>query len=778
MERDPNKLSRREAIAAGITGSAAVGAGLAAAPAQAEEAAGFKGRIAPVMSASTPDIRQEAVPAAGSPNVLLVILDDVGFADLGCYGGEIPTPNIDRLAASGLRYTNFRTTGVCSATRASVMTGLNPHSAGIGWLTFSDSGYPGYRGDLAENAATMAERFSDAGYCAYHVGKWHVNLADTTNAAGPTRNWPSQRGYARSYWFQGHSTDYFAPAQLYAGNERITPPVDGYYATDDFTDRALAFLRDHRAQRGDRPFLMTLAHPGTHSPLQARREDIARFKGAYDAGWDVLRAARLDRQKAMGLVPANAALPPANPGVPRWDTLDPAQRRVQARYMEVYAAMIARIDEGVGRILDALEALGDRDNTIIALMSDNGGSPDGRGGTPNLLAMVNGGVTPAETAERIDAIGGPDSYPMYSLGWASVSNTPFRLYKHDTHLGGVADPLILSWPRTIPARGELRGQFLHAVDLLPTLLDAAGIPARSDRPGAKPIEGRSARSSFADRDAPDPRDRQYFEMGGLRAMRLGRWRIVSKGRFGLPGDAWELYDTATDPNETRDLAAERPDIVERLDRAWTKEAQAHQVFPIDDRSLLERSFAELFRGGGKDRWSIIPPIDLIPEESSPKLLGRDFEIELTLADAGRQGVLFAHGNQFLGAVAFVREGRVWFEFRCDPHLIALDAPWPSTVRNVRFVQRLSARPRVGRLSIVVDGREAAALDSDRLLLGTPMQGLQIGRNESVRASPRYAAPFAFDGRIERVEIRTDNKPYDAGEIAAASRAYAAPARKD
>ena len=370
----PDGISRRAALA-GATTAAAAGAGAAAAEAGVPRRAGGANRSG----------RQEA---AGRPNVVVILVDDVGYSDFGCYGGEIATPQVDALARDGVRYANFRTTGVCSATRASLLTGLNPHSAGIGWLTELDTGSPGYRGDLTHAAPTLAETLRAGGYATYHCGKWHLNYFETSGAVGPTDNWPLQRGFDRSYWFHSHSTDFFRPASMLEGNQHLRPARgDDYYITDDLTDRAIAYLHEHHAEAPDRPFFLYLAHPAAHSPLQARREDMLAVRGRYDAGWDEIRRARLARQKAMGLVPQGARAPEPGPGVQPWQSLSSDERRLYARYMEAYAACVARLDFNIGRLVEAMRELGLLDDTLLMVGSDNGGSPDGGPrGTTNLLA--------------------------------------------------------------------------------------------------------------------------------------------------------------------------------------------------------------------------------------------------------------------------------------------------------------------------------------------------------------------------------------------------------
>jgi arylsulfatase len=463
----PKRLDRRALLlgaAAGAAGAAALGAGMVAVREQARALvtpaalpAGQAAQIARSFRDSRPAAEAVAKAPAGAPNIVVIVLDDVGFGDLGCFGGEIRTPAMDALAANGLRYANFRTCAMCSPTRAALLTGLNHHSAGMGWLADIDSGYPGYRGDLTHEAATLAEVLREAGWSTLMIGKWHLNSAASTGANGPYDNWPTSRGFERAYWFQGHSTDYFKPCELFDGIAPVEPPErPDYFACDDFTDRAIEYLRTQKALSPDKPFLLYVGYPGAHSPLQARARERYAYRGAYDAGWDVVRAARLERQRRAGLVPDTTSLPPLSPGAQSWDTLSAQEQRLYARYMEVYAALVTNVDANIARLLATLDDLGARDNTLIMVFSDNGGSAEGTPtGTPNVFAPAFGRPVPVPEASRLfDVMGEDGTFPHYPIGWSCASNTPFRMYKQYAHLGGVADPLIVAWPQRIAARGE------------------------------------------------------------------------------------------------------------------------------------------------------------------------------------------------------------------------------------------------------------------------------------------------------------------------------------
>ena len=764
-------LSRRAALA----GAMAVGGG-AAACATANDAGlaqpeAFQGRIGPTFAQSSPDFGRERGARTGAPNIVVVILDDVGFADLSCYGSEIETPAMDALAAGGLRYTNFRTTGVCSSTRASLLTGLNPHSAGLGWLAVSDEGYPGYRGDLARDAATLAETFAHNGYLTYHVGKWHVNADASATAVGPFENWPLQRGYHRAHWFQGHSLNYFRPSNIFDGNQRVEIEDEAYLATDAFTDNAIRYLNEHKAQACARPFFMTIAYGAAHSPLHAPEADIAEQRGRYDVGWDVVRQRRLLRQLELGVVPDGTQLPPRNNGVSPWSDLSADQRRLYARYMELYAAVLKRTDSNIGRLTRALAELDALENTVIMVFSDNGGSPDGGlGGTPNLLASGSGGVSLSDALAQIDAIGGADTYPMYPMGWAMASNTPYKMYKHDTHLGGVADPLIVHWPRGIEARGEVRSHYIHVSDIFPTLIaiaDAQMLVEVGER-RAKPVQGVDFSSTYARADAPPIRTEQHFELNGTRALYAEGWRLVSKGRFQQPGDGWELYNLSHACNELTDIAAENPGKVAELEARWLAAARRCDVFPIDTRTIREKSWAPLLREQHRARWELTPPLDLLMEESAPPLIGRAHTIDITLARPlrrGDEGVLYAAGNVFLGSALFIQNGKLIHEFSCAPRTLRTETAAPLGATRIAIRHHLTQRPWQGSVELLADGARRTLQHHEPMFFGRPMQGLQIGRNGSTPASYAYQRPFTFTGALARVVIDVDASAYTQDEIA-------------
>lgn len=778
------RLDRRALLIGGGVGVAATAAVGAGANAVRRSTASFtapkpvgKGEAADIALsyADSRPMRTEAPKAPkGAPNIVVIILDDVGIADLGCYGGEIETPHIDALAAGGLRYANFRTTAMCSCTRAALLTGLNHHSAGMGWLADIDSGYPGYRGDLTLEAATLPEVLKDAGWSTFLSGKWHVNYVGSNGPTGPFHNWPTSRGFEHAYWFQGHSTDYWKPGALFDGLapvERETPA--DYYVTDDLTDRAIGFIRAQKAMAPDKPFYLQLAHTGAHSPLQAKPEDRDRYKGRFDKGWDAVRRERLDRQKQLGLAAETTQLPPLSFGADPWDGLSPLQKKIYARYMEVYAGCITAVDRSIGRLMAELEALGVREDTLVMLFSDNGGSPEGGPkGTPNVIATATGVDLPLEEVEKLyDIMGEDGTFPHYPMGWANASNTPYRLYKQYTALGGVADPLIISWPKGIKDKGAVRKQFVHVVDLHPTLLEAAGV----ERPEAylgrpqKPLEGASFKKTFGSVDAPT-RTEQYFELGGYRAYQDGKWRAVTLHQRGsdFAKDVWTLFDLETDPNELNDLAAQNPEVVKTLAAKWHEAAKAHNVYPLDDRPLVTKLTTQKMKDI-RPRWDIRPPLVTLPGDVAPLVCGLDhsFEIDLVRPAAVKDGVLVSHGSSAAGYVIYLKGGRLFYETSLLPDSELIDGgPVPAGKVVIRYVQTMTKRPYEGSGALFIDGAKRAGHVFRRVLVTPSYDGFSVGCDPGGQVSKAYQGWNRFAGTIERVQIEVKNRAPTAAEAAA------------
>ena len=499
-------------------------------------------------------------PLRGAPpNVVLILVDDMGYSDIGCYGGEVRTPNIDRLARGGLRFTRFYNTARCCPTRASLMSGLYPHQAGMGWMT-TDLGHDGYRGDINRRCVTIAEVLRAAGYSTYMAGKWH--LTKHKGPEGPKDNWPRQRGFERFFGTITGAGSFYTPASLTRENTQLTEYPEGFFYTDAINDTTVAYIEEHATKRADRPFFCYVAHTAPHWPLHALAEDINRYRDVYRVGWDRIRERRLARMVELGIIDRSWKLSARDPGVLAWKDVDDRRKEEMALRMAIYAAQIDRVDQGVGRIVAALERTGKLDDTLILFLADNGGCAEG--GVWGFERHKNG------------KLGENSSFASYGRSWANASNTPFREYKHWVHEGGISTPLIAHWPKGFEARDELRHQPGHLIDIMATCVDVSG----ADYPGVhlgvkiKPMEGRSLVPAFAGK--PLERRAIYWEHEANRAILVGDWKLVARGRKG----AWELYDLKTDRTETRNLADEHPRRVEKLAAMWQAYAERADVLPI------------------------------------------------------------------------------------------------------------------------------------------------------------------------------------------------------
>ena len=531
--------------------------------------------------------------AAEQPNIILIMADDMGYSDIGCYGSEIETPVLDKLAADGLRFTHFYNTARCCPTRASLMTGLYPHQAGVGHM-MNDRGVDGYRGNLNKNCVTIAEVLKTAGYGTYMSGKWHVTKE--TRPDGPKFNWPLQRGYDRFYGTIHGAGSFFDPNTLTRDNEYISPYADPeykpetYFYTDAISDHAVRFIAEHGEKHNDKPFFLYVAYTAAHWPMHALPHDIAKYKGKYDAGYTAIRKTRFERMRELGVIEDRWEL---SPQAGDWDAME--HKEWEARCMEVYAAMVDNMDQGIGRIVEQLKKQGQLDNTLVMYFQDNGGCAEGmgRGGDkvradkPTLEPMdpaeLQTRMIPKQTRDGYPVLmgtgvmpGPADTYHGYGRAWANVSNTPFREYKHWVHEGGISTPLVAHWPKGIKRKGQLEHQSSHLIDLMATCVDISGAeyPAEFKGNKIKPMEGVSLKPSFDGKDIN--RDGAiYWEHEGNRAVRLGKWKLVAKGRNG----AWELYDIEADRSEIDNLAADQPERTKEMADMWQKYAERANVIP-------------------------------------------------------------------------------------------------------------------------------------------------------------------------------------------------------
>lgn len=728
-----------------------------------DRSAGTIGRTIADSSPHWPDV--EGSRGTDRPNVLVVLFDDVGFSDFGCYGGDARTPTIDAIAERGVRFSGFHTTAMCSTTRAALLTGRNHHSVGVGCLANFDSGYPGYRGKIARTAGTLPEILRANGYRNYMVGKWHVTPLHETGPTGPTDGWPLARGFDRFYGFLDAETDHYSPETV-RDNTLVPPPgtfADGYHLTADLVDEAIGMLADHAAAAPDIPWFSYVALGACHAPHQAPKELIDEYEAEFAQGWDVARERRLARQIADGLVPADTELPPRNERVKPWDDLDDDTRRVAVRLQSAYAAMLDHADQQLARLVGFLETTEQLDDTVIIVLSDNGASQEG-----GPLGFVNA-IGPfnlihesmADKVARLDDIGGPDTHSNFPWGWAMTANTPLKRYKQNTHGGGIRDPLIVSWPGVADG-GGLRHQFCHVADLVPTLLDRLSLDAPAEIGGVaqQPMEGVSFAAALDDADADTGKSVQYFEMFSHRGLWLDGWKAVA---FHAPGtsiddDVWELYDLSNDFAENHDLAAEQPERLAAMIERWWSEAEQHQVLPLDDR--FGERFAENAERvhGDRTRYEFWAGMGHLPTDVAPDVRSRSYRITAEILDMGdgANGVLVAHGDATSGYSLYLDEGIPVHDLNIggSHQVVRGTSPIEPGSHEVTFDLRRIDGVATGRL--LVDGDVVGEMTtSDTFFTLISFSGLDIGHD---RGSPvgRYPAPNSFDGMLRRVVVEMDH----------------------
>lgn len=699
-------------------------------------------------------------PGAAAPNIVWVVLDDCGFAQLGCYGSSIQTPAIDRLATQGLRYTNFHVTAMCSPTRTCLLTGRNHHAVGMGYLADFDTGHDNARGAISARAATMAEMLVAAGYGTYALGKWHLVPPSECSPAGPFMNWPTQRGFNRYYGFLGGEDDQWAPELWY--DQHYVPPAtrEGYHLSEDLVDRAEEFLSDHLTAAPERPFFLYLAFGACHAPHQAPQTFLDRYRGRFDAGWDAEREKVLERQKAMGIVPAETHLAPRNPGISAWDSLSPEAKRLTARMQEVFAGFTEHTDAQIGRLVHFLERRGQLDNTLFVVLSDNGASGEGGefGSVNEYRYFLGLQDTLQDNLEQIEQIGSPWTHNHYPAAWAQAGNTPLKFYKKYTFGGGVRAPLVVHWPARLGRQAGLRHQFHHAIDLAPTMLEVAGVSAPVVHKGVEqlPLHGVSLAYTFHDPQATSRRTTQYFEMGGQRGIYHEGWKAVTSHRSGddFDADRWELYDITRDYSETVDLGASEPGRLREMIALWWREAEAYGVLPLDDRAQA-RAFARDPRTALRRHFVLYPGTRLLTPITGPNFALRDFCIKAHTRrpDACSEGVLLAYGRRAAGFSLFVQGNRLCFHYNLAGRHTQLesDGPLPAGSHVLGAALRITGE-RV-ELELTVDATVVAHAPLPMAFpAGFGLLSTQCGMNQPSPVSPRYEAPYRFTGELDRVEV--------------------------
>jgi arylsulfatase A-like enzyme len=747
----------------------------------------FRGTINLDDRDSTPDWEPYLQPVApeGAPSVLYIVLDDVGYSAMEPWGGLIETPNIKRLAERGLTYTNWHTTALCSPTRSSLLNGRNHTTNGMACIAEATTGFPNSNGHIPFECATIAEVLGERGWNTYMLGKWHLCPADEMNMASTKRNWPVGRGFERYYGFLGGETNQWYPDLVYDNHlvEQPATPDEGYHLTTDLTDKAIEFIKDAKVIAPDKPFFMYFCPGATHAPHHAPTEWIEKYRGRFDMGYEEYRRIVFERQKQMGVFGPDAVLTELNPyaqeesvdGKPwpaldvvrPWDSLSDDERRLFSRMAEVYAGFLSHTDHEIGRLLDFLDETGQLENTIVVFVSDNGASGEGGpNGSVNENKFFNGIPDDIESNLRyLDELGSPATYNHYPVGWAWAFNTPFKMWKRYNFEGGVADPMIVSWPKGMAATGELRHQFLHATDVVPTMYDLLDVELPEVVKGYPqlPLEGVSFRSTFESDDVPTPKETGFFSMLGSRAIWHKGWKAVSvhptiAGWGNFDRDRWELYDTEADPTESRDLAAEHPEKVQELINLWFHAAGRYNGLPLLDKTAVE-VLADPTRpqvAPPRDRYVYYPGTAEVPETAAVNIRNRSYSIavEVTIGSEDASGVLFSHGARFGGHALYVRDRKLKYvyNFVGDKEQMVestAEVPTGRVILGAAFTREGDGMPATGTLSLFIDDEKVGegpimTQPGNFSLVG---EGLNVGRDPGEPVTDDYTgtSPYTFSG---------------------------------
>lgn len=742
----------------------------------------FAGVIGKTYKDSRSYFPQPVRPPKGAPNVLLVLVDDLGFGGASTFGGLIPTPNIDRLAAGGLRYNAFHNTALCSPTRAAMLTGRNHHQCGMGGITEGATGYPGYNSVWGQDLAAVGEVLRGHGYNTAAFGKWHDTPDWQTSAAGSFEQWPTGKGFNTFYGFQGGETNQWYP-QLYRNIEPVEPPrtpEQGYHLTAAIADEAVAWIRRQESIAPDNPWFVYWAPGAMHSPHHAPKAFIERFRGQFDLGWDAYRQRVFENQKALGIIPADAVLSQRPEGIPAWDTLGADEKRLYARQMEVFAGFLAHLDEHLGRVLDAASQGPNGDNTLVILsLGDNGCSAEGGlHGTINNMATQNG--FPDDVAvmlSHIDELGGPEHENHFSVGWAWSVDCPFQWTKQvASHFGGTRTGLILHWPDRITDAGGVRPQFHHVVDIAPTIYEAVGVSMPDTVNGVKqvPLAGVSMGYTYDDASAAGRHVTQYFEIMGNRAIYHDGW--IASARHGVPwvligktgdfeNDRWELYDLTSDFSQAVDISAKHPEKLKELQALFEQEAAKYNVFPLDDRFAERGQVADRPTiSGGRKTFTLYPGTVRVPEGSAPNLKAKSHRItaEFEVPASGVEGVIVCCGGGSGGYSLFVKDGRLVYEnnfFARRRDVIRSSEPLPTGPVTAVFdyVQQGKGWGEGGAARLSVNGKVVGEATFAQVapVRFSATETFDIGEDRGAPVSDQYQGPFKFTGDLKQVVIEID-----------------------
>ncbi len=752
----------------------------------------FSGVIGRTVDQSSPAWPEPLRAKDGSPNVLFIVLDDTGYGQLGCYGSPIETPNIDNLAKNGLLYSNMHTTALCSPTRSCILTGRNHHSNAMACITEGSTGFPGANGYIPFENGFLSEILLQNGYNTYAIGKWHLTPADQISAAGPYDRWPLGRGFERFYGFLGGETNQYYP-DLVFDNHQVEPakkPEEGYTLNEDLADKAVQFIADSKQVAPNKPFFMYYCTGAMHAPHHVPREWVDKYKGKFDDGWEKYREKVFKRQKELGIIPEDAELSRHDPDVPRWDSLSDDEKRLYARMMEVFAGFLTQTDYHIGRIIDFLKEIGEFDNTLIMLISDNGASSEG-GPTGSVNENLFFNYVPEsleENLEAIDELGGPRHHNHYAWGWTWAGDTPFRRWKRETYRGGVSDPFIVHWPDGIKVKGEVRDQYAHAIDMVPTVLEALGVEPPEAIKGVtqSPIEGLSFAHTFDDKKAEGKHHTQYFEMMGHRSIYHEGWKAVSPwpgpsfseaGQgFGMPippdklteldAKSWELYNVEEDFAENHNLAEkERAKLIEMI-ATWYVEAGKYNVLPIDGRGAQRFGDERPTIAIDRKKYIYYPGTQSVPTAVAATVLNRSHSItaDVEIPGGGTEGVLLSHGGNDGGYTFYIKNGKLHYihnyvakEFF---HVESVEDV-PEGRHQLRYEFEITGKPDIlkgkgtpGRGQLYVDKKLVGQID---IPVTTPIAlgltgGVVCGSDPGSPVTPEYEPPFEFTGKIYSATI--------------------------
>ena len=755
----------------------------------------FPGVIGRTLDESSPAWPEPIRVKEGAPNVIVFVWDDVGYGQMSVFGGLCNTPTMEKLANRGLRYTNFQTTALCSPTRGAVLTGRNHHTLGLSAITEISIGYPAHNGYMGFEHGFLSEMLLEKGYNTFAIGKWHLTPPGETTTAGPFHRWPLGRGFERYYGFLGGDTDQWRPDLTYDNHPVPVPktPQEGYHLNIDLADKAIEFIQDAQVNAPDKPFFLYYATGAGHAPHHVEPEWIEKYKGKFDMGWDEYRRVVFEHQKEMDILPAGTELSPPDPDVPEWDSLSDDAKRMYARQMEVYAAFLEQTDYHFGRIIDFLEKIGELNNTIVVAISDNGASAEGGvHGTFNEALFFNGvEETLEDNLEHFEEWGSPNTFPHYAWGWTWAGDSPFRRWKRETYRGGVTDPCIVFWPEGIKASGEIRSQYTHAIDLVPTILEALDIKAPETIRGVaqSPIQGVTFSHTFDDASAETQHHTQYFEMFGHRSIYHDGWKAVCpfpgpnfaeaaerQRYFGMPltldllndmdANAWELYRVAEDPAETKNLAGEMPDKVHEMAQRWYEEAGKYGVLPLASAEFSRMHVPRPTVGRPRQKYVYYPGGAPVPFTAGPMLFNRPHSItaDVVIPADGAEGVLMTQGSRNAGYALFVKEGRLHYIQNYVGlerfHVTSKDV-LPAGEISLRFEFEPTGEPDFkkgrgspGRCQLYMNDELVGDLE---IPYSTPNMFGVLGASTGYAAfdsvDPEvYEAPFRFTGKIKQVVI--------------------------